>query len=300
MAIVVLGATGRLGHVVVERLLARGVAAHAIHGAGRRPDRLAALALQGIAVSSVEYDDAAAVSGVLREGDSLLLISGSDMSQRAAQHQRIVDAARRAGVARVVYTSVLNAHEPALVVAEDHLFTEKVIRESGLPFTFLRNAWYTENFTPLLRFARSSGEIITSTGDGRVASAARADLAEAAAAILSEGGAHDGRTYELGGEDAWSFDEFAKACAVVTGRAVTHRGVTSDHHIAILRKAGVAEAAARFIAALDDNIRHGVLAASSGDLARLIGRPPTPLIDTLRAVNAKLARRTAATDSPAG
>jgi NAD(P)H dehydrogenase (quinone) len=294
MSTVVLGATGRLGHQVVRGLLDRGAVAQDVLAVGRQARRLAELAELGVRVSAVEYDDEAAVRDLLHAGDTLLLISGSDTVHRRRQHRTIIEAARQADVARVVYTSVMNAEDPTLLVGGDHVVAEKLIRDSGLRFTILRNAWYTENFGLLLEHARTHGQVVASAGDGRMASACRADLAVAAAAVLLGGTEHDGRTYELGGDHPWSFDEFAEACAEVIGRDVTHRRVTTEHHIAILGKAGLSAWDAQVVATFDLNIRDGVLSLCTGELTRLIGRPTTPLVDTLRVLNDRLNRREAA------
>lgn len=280
MSIVVTGATGHLGRLVVDRLLARGVAAEQVVAGGRRVETLDDLAARGVRTVRLDYDDPATVDAALGEGDTLLLVSGSEVGRRVAQHTAVVDAAVRAGVRRLVYTSVLGGDTP-LVLAPEHVATEAAIRDSGLTATILRHGWYTENYVPVLRQAAQTGEVVASVGDGRVASAPRADFAEAAAVVLTEDG-HDGATYELSGDHAWTHDELAAVIGELVGRPVTHRRVPPEEHLAILQEAGLDDATARFLVTMDANIRDGLLAATTGELSRLIGRPTTPLADALR------------------
>ncbi|MFD9698053.1 NAD(P)H-binding protein [Lentzea sp. NPDC059081] len=292
MSVVVFGATGRLGRHLVRCLLVRGADPGSLHGTGRKAERLRELAGTGVRTSFVDYDDPESVRRVLGRGDTLMLVSGSDMAERAVQHRTVVDTAVAAGVARIVYTSVVNAGDPAFVFAPDHIAAETHVRDSGVPFTFLRNGWYTENFGHLLRFADTTGTITTCTGGGRVASATRLDLADAAAAVLVGGDVHDGRTYELGGDQAWSFDEFAQACAEVLGKPVRHNDVTPDQRTEFLvGQAGLTTTSARFVTDFDLNVRDGLLGRSTGELSRLIGRPTTPLLDSLRVAAGKVLRR---------
>ena len=202
---------------------------------------------------------------------------------RVPQHRNAIDAAVRAGVSRLVYTSALGADRGKLLLADEHLATEQAIADSGLPSTILRNGWYTENFEPALRHAETTGVVLASAGDGRVASATREDYAEAIAAVLAQDG-HAGQTYELSGDVAWSFDELAAALTEVLDREVTYRRLTPEQHLAELERTGVDESTARFLVALDANIEDGALDLVTGDLSRLLGRRTTALVDALRAM----------------
>lgn len=279
MSIVVTGATGHLGRIVVEQLLARGVAAEQVVAGGRRVETLEDLAARGVRTARVDYDDPATIGTVLGEGDTLLLVSGSEVGRRVEQHRAVVEAAVRVGVRRLVYTSVLGGDTP-VVLAPEHVATEAMIRDSGLPATILRNGWYSENYVPALRQAAQTGEVVASVGDGRVASAPRADFAEAAAVVLTEDG-HENATYELSGDHAWTHGELADVIGAILGRPVTYRSVPPEEHLAILQEAGVDEPTARFLVTMDANIRDGLLAGTSGELSRLLGRPTTPLADAL-------------------
>jgi NAD(P)H dehydrogenase (quinone) len=279
MSVVVTGASGHLGRLVVPHLLAGGLPADQIVAGGRRTDRLADL---GVPTATVDYDDPASLETAFAGAETVLLVSGSEVGQRVAQHGRVIDAANAAGVRRVVYTSAPHADTTALVLAPEHKATEELLRASGLAWTILRNNWYTENYVGAVEQARSTGAILTSAGDGRVASATRDDFAAGAAAVLL-GTEHDGRVYELSGDVAWSFDELAEAASTVLGTPVVAQHVSSDEHRAILLSAGLDEGTAGFVVTLDADIARGDLADATPDLRTLIGRPTTPLVDALRA-----------------
>jgi NAD(P)H dehydrogenase (quinone) len=281
MSIVVAGATGHLGRLVVERLLDRGVAPDEIVAAGRSLDRVADLGARGVRTAVLDYD--APADGVLEPGDTFLLTSMPVAGVRVAQHRNALEAAMKAGVARVVYTSAAHADDTPLVLAPEHRATEELIVASGLPFTILRNNWYTENYAGTLAQARVSGVVVGSAGSGRVASATRDDYATATATALATDG-HVNAVYELSGDTAWDFTELAAALATVLGRDVDYRSVSPEEHLAILVEAGLDEATAGFVVALDGNIRAGALADATRDLSRLAGRPSTPLVDGLRAL----------------
>ena len=195
----------------------------------------------------------------------------------------MIDAAKAAGVTKLVYTSTPNATTADFALAPDHKATEEAIAASGVPAVLLRNNWYIENYAADVSRAASTGVIAASVGDGRVAGATRADLAEAAAVVLLEDG-HVGQVYELGGDTAFGYDELAAAASVVLGREVAYQRLTADEHVAALEGAGLDAGLARFVAGLDEAIGRGVLADADGSLSRLIGRPTTSLVEGLRAV----------------
>ncbi|WP_169164258.1 SDR family oxidoreductase [Cellulomonas taurus] len=282
MSIVVTGATGQLGRLIVQHLLADGVSAADIVATGRRVERLADLAEQGVRVVESDYTRPETLVEAFTGADTLMLVSGSEVGQRTAQHRNAIEAAQTAGVRRIVYTSVLHADRSALPVAPEHVETEALLRESGLVVTLLRNGWYTENYLGDLAQAAESGVIVSGVGDGRVASATREDYAAAAAAVLSSEG-HDGKVYELTGDVAWDYDDLAAAATEVLGRPVSYQRVTVDEHRAGLEAAGLDAGTIGFVIAMDENTANGELADVTGDLRTLIGRPTTPLVDALRA-----------------
>ena len=279
MTIVVTGATGQLGHGVVDALLARGVEAGDVLATGRNPEALADLAGRGVRTQRLDFS--AVEAGVFTEGDVVLLVSGSEVGQRVEQHRAVVDAAVAAKVARLVYTSAPAADDTTLVLAPEHAATEEIIRASGLPFTFLRNGWYTENYRQAFDQAAATGVVLDSVGEGRVASAPRSEYAAAAAVALLDP-AYAGRVLELSGDTAWTFDELAAVFADVLGRDVVRRGLTAADHREALLGLGLDEGTAGFVVALDQNIAEGLLAVTTGELSATLGRPTTPLADTVR------------------
>ncbi|MFD9212449.1 SDR family oxidoreductase [Streptomyces sp. NPDC059544] len=282
MSIVVTGATGRLGRLVVERLLETGVPAAGIAAVVRDKEKAADLAARGVELRLADYDDPATLTGAFRAGDRVLLVSGNEVGRRVPQHTAVIAAARAAGVAQLAYTGVLGGPEADFELAEEHKATERAILDSGLPHTFLRNGWYTENYTEQLGPVLEHGAVVANAGEGRIASATRADYAAAAAAVLT-GDGHLGRAYELSGDTAWSLAEYAAEVARHSGKEIVHRNVPAETHLEILTGAGVPAPFAAILVDVDRAIERGLLARGDGDLARLIGRPTTPLAETVAA-----------------
>lgn len=280
MTILVTGATGHLGRHIVEGLLREGADPGDIVAGGRRLDRLAEFAERGVRVVPLDYDEPATVVDALAGVRRVVLVSGSELGNRVAQHSVVIDAAAASGVELLAYTSAPNATDTALVVAPEHKATEEHLVASGVPWVMLRQGWYNENYLPTALQAAETGVVVSSAGDGRVASAARADFADAAVAVITSDG-HAGRIYELTGDTAWDFAEFAALVADLSGRAVEYRPVTPDEHARILSAAGLDDSTVGFIVAMDANIRDGLLGQVNGELSRLIGRPTTPLRETL-------------------
>ena len=212
-----------------------------------------------------------------------MLVSGSEVGQRFAQHSSVIDAAKAAGVSRIVYTSAPAATTSNLLLAPEHKATEEYLQASGIPFTVLRNGWYDENYIQTAEQAAASGTLAASVGDGRVASATRADYADAAAVVLVDE-SHAGRTYELSGDYAWSHGELAEAISEASGTPVAYVPLSPEDYTAALESAGLDEGTIGFIVGLDANIRDGLLAVTTGELAELIGRPTTPIGVTLAEV----------------
>jgi NAD(P)H dehydrogenase (quinone) len=284
MTILVTGASGHLGALVVDRLLARGAEPSSIVAGARSLDRVAALAERGVRTVHLDYDDPASVDAALAGIDRVLLVSASEPGRRTAQHVAVVDAAVRAGVSLFAYTSLIDARTSALTgLASEHVATEDAIVASGLPAVVLRNNWYTENYASQLDQVAESGRLFASAGDGRVASASRVDYADAAAAVLL-GDGHEGSVYELSGDVAWTFDDLAAALGEVLGRDVVYSRLTTEEHVAALEAAGLDAGTAAFVAGMDAGIAAGGLASTDGTLARLIGRPTTPLVEGLRSL----------------
>ena len=282
MSIVVTGATGHLGRLIIEHLLQRGVQSSDIVATGRSTEKLAELAsVTGVRTATVDYAKADTLDAAFAGASTLMFVSGSEAGKRVEQHKNVIDAAVRAGISRIVYTSAPHADTTTLVLAPEHKATEELIRASGIPFTFLRNNWYTENYAGAFKQARVSGTYLSSVGDGRVASASRTDYAEAAAVVLTEDG-HENAVYELSGDVAWNGVQLASAFSRLAGSDIPYAPVTPEGHADVLRSAGVDEGSIGFVIRLDGDTRDGTLADTTGDLSRLIGRPTTPLLEGLR------------------
>ncbi|WTO35696.1 SDR family oxidoreductase [Streptomyces achromogenes] len=280
MSIVVTGATGHLGRHVVAQLLEK-VPAERITAVVRDAAKGADLAARGVRLAVADYNAPETLDGLFAAGDKVLLISGSEVDKdRVAQHTAVIDAAKAAGVALLAYTSAPGTLTAAL--ADDHRATEQVLRASGLPYTLLRNGWYHENYTEHLAPVLEHGAVVQAAGDGRVSSAARADYAAAAVAVLT-GEGHENATYELGGDEAWSFAEYAAELSRQTGREIAYRPVSVADLTGILTGAGLPTPLAGILAGVDASIAEGELVVSSDDLSRLIGRPTTPLAETVTA-----------------
>src|SRR5215210_8443936 len=235
----VTGATGHLGRIVVAELLARGVPATDVVALARTPEKAADL---GVPVRRADYSDPDTLPAALAGVDVLLLVSGNELGQRVAQHGAVIEAAKGAGVARIAYTSVLRADTSPVVLAPEHRGTEQVLQASGVPFTILRNGWYTENYTAQIGDYLARGAIVGAAGDGRVSAAARADYAAAAAAVLI-GDGHDNAIYELGGP-AFSLKELAAVIAELSGTDVVYRDLSVAELTEVLVGAGLDESTA--------------------------------------------------------
>ncbi|MET9557134.1 SDR family oxidoreductase [Streptomyces sp. NPDC006645] len=280
MSIVVTGATGHLGRLVIESLLAAEVPAGGITAVARDRAKAAPLAALGVDVRVADYDRPETLTDVFRAGDRVLFVSGSENGRRVPQHTAVIDAARAAGVAQLAYTGALGGPDADFQLAAEHKVTEQLILDSGLPYTFLRNGWYTENYTENLAPVLEHGAVVAAAGEGRVASAARADYADAAAAVLT-GDGHLNRAYELCGDTAWSFAEYAAELSRQTGRTIVYNNVPGETLRGILAGAGVPEPMPGILVDVDKAIERGLLVRTTGDLSRLAGRPTTPLAESI-------------------
>lgn len=280
MTLLVSAASGHLGRLVIDALLARGVAASDVVAGVRTPAKADDLATRGIRVVEFDYSRPETLTAGLEGVTRVLLISGTD-PDRATGHRNVVEAARAAGIERLVYTSAPRVDEIDYALGADHLATERAISEAGLDATILRNNWYTENYLDAVGRAADSGVIVAAVGDARVASASRRDYAEAAAVALTTDDLV-GQTLELGGDVTWTYDELAAAAGEVLGREVAYQPVTLEQLAAGLEQAGLDAGTAAFVAGIDDAIARGALSQTDGTLARVIGRPTTPLVEGLR------------------
>ncbi|NGO42768.1 SDR family oxidoreductase [Streptomyces ureilyticus] len=280
MSIVVTGATGNLGRHVIEGLLEK-VPADQITAVARSEEKAADYAARGVKIAIADYSAPETFDNVFSAGDKVLLISGSEIgNDRVGQHKAVLEAAKAAGVALLAYTSAPGSLTAAL--ADDHRGTEAAILESGVTYTLLRNGWYHENYTESLGQVLEHGAVVQAAGEGRVSSASRADYAAAAVAVLT-GEGHENKTYELGGDTAWSFAEYAAEVAKQSGKEIAYSPVSVEVFTGILTGVGLPEPVAATIAGVDVSVEKGELVVTSGDLSRLTGRPTTPIADSIAA-----------------
>ncbi len=283
--IVVTGATGHLGRHVITGLLEK-VPASEIVAAVRTPEKAADLAALGMQVRQADYSQPGTLSSALAGADKVLLISSSDLTSgsdaRAVQHQAVVDAAKAEGVKLLAYTSILRADTSALALSKVHKATEENIQASGLPFVFLRNGWYFENQTDALGPALQHGAILGAAGEGRFASALRADYAAAAVAVLSSPG-HENTAYELAGDFPYTLAELAAEVSKQAGKTVAYNDLPPEGYQAALESFGLPAVLAAYLVNAELGAAKGELDDSSGDLHRLIGRPTATLADAVAA-----------------
>ena len=276
MPLLITGATGHLGRLVVEQLLADGVPAGDIIATGRATDKIKDLADRGVQVRAVEFGDAAAVRAAVAVADRVLLISAMDPGGRVEQHRNVIDAARAAGTGLVAYTSIVNAETTKIRLAADHQATEQLLRDSGVPYVLLRNSWYHENYTDRLPAFLAQGAIPGSAGECRISAAARADYAAAAARVLTTDG-HAGQAYELGSDEPFTLAQLAAEVSAQSGREVRYLDLPEATYADALKEHGVPELMADMIAETDAAAAHGTLHTASGDLTALTGRPASTL-----------------------
>lgn len=280
--IAITGATGQLGQHVIESLL-KTVPASQIVAIVRNPAKATGLSQQGITVRQADYSNEAAFTTALQGIDKLLLISSSEVGQRAPQHRNVINAAKAAHVKFIAYTSLLHADTSPLGLADEHVATEKMLAESGIAYALLRNGWYTENYLASAPAALEHGVYIGAAGEGKIASATRADYAAAAARVISEDG-HPGKTYELAGDAGWTLSQLAAELAKQSGKKVVYQNLSEADFAAALKSVGLPAGLADMLADSDTGASKGGLFDDSHTLSKLIGRPTTSLADSVKGI----------------
>ncbi|HCT30181.1 MAG TPA: NAD(P)-dependent oxidoreductase [Bacteroidales bacterium] len=275
MKIGITGTTGQLGRLVVESLKGK-ISSGNIVALVRTPQKAADL---GVETREFDYSKPTveALSGI----EKLLLISSNEIGQRATQHSNVIEVAKKAGIKWIVYTSLLRADTSTLSLAGEHLETEKALKASGIPYTILRNGWYSENYSGSIGGALAGGAFIGSAGNGKISSAARADFAEAAAVVISSDG-HQGKTYELAGDTAYTLTDLAEEISKQAGKTIPYKNLPENDYASALKSFGVPEGFAFAIAGWDVSASKGDLFDESHQLSKLIGRPTTPLAQTVK------------------
>ena len=277
MTIAITGATGQLGRAAIAALIARG--ATDVVALARDPAKAADL---GVAVRAFDYHVPTSLAPALAGVDTLVLISSNDFNDRVGQHRAVIDAAKAAGVGHVIYTSILKGTQNPMILAQDHIGTEAYLAASGVGHTVLRNGWYTENYTGNLGAAVTAGALIGSSGEGRVAPAARADYAQAIAVVATTP-AEQGKTHELAGDEVIQLADLAAEVSRQVGKPIAYNSLPKETYGGILQSFGLPEAVAMILADSDDHAARGALLDEGRALSRLIGRPTTPIAASVAA-----------------
>jgi NAD(P)H dehydrogenase (quinone) len=275
MKIGITGATGQLGRIVVAQL--KDKAGDNIVALVRDSQKAADL---GVETREANYDQPETLDKALQGIHTLLLISSSEVGKRATQHQNVIDAAKKAGVRRIIYTSLLHADTTSISLATEHLATEAALKESGIPYTILRNGWYTENYIGTIPGAIAGGALLGSAGEGKISAASRKDYAAAAGVVLTTEG-HEGKIYELAGDEAFTLTELAAEISKQSGKNIPYNNLPAEEYATILTNFGIPEGFAQAIAGWDLGIAKGDLFDDSKQLSSLIGRPTTPISEAV-------------------
>lgn len=277
MKIAITGATGQLGRLVIDALLQRGADPAQLVAIGRSEEKLEPLAGKGLQTRVADYNVEASLVAALEGVDKLLLVSSSEVGQRATQHENVITAAQRVNVKLIAYTSIANALTGNMKLAQEHIATEHLLAGSGIGYVLLRNGWYTENYTDQLLGYLNSKVVLGAAADGKISAATRADYAEAAAAVLLSEAGEAGKIYELGGDKPFTLSQLAGAVGAAAGQDVAYQDMDPEKLGEIYTESGVPAVFADILVDTDLRIREGALEVHSGDLARLIGRAPTSL-----------------------
>ncbi|MBS3829778.1 SDR family oxidoreductase [Proteus mirabilis] len=280
--IAITGATGLLGQHVIENLL-QTVPANQIVAFARDVKKGASLSQKGVLVRQADYNDKASLITALQGVDKLLLISSSEVGKRTIQHRNVIEAAKSADVQFIAYTSILHVDRSPLSLHVEHVETEKMLADSGISYTLLRNGWYTENYLASVPAALEHGVFLGAAGDGKIASATRADYALAAARVISEEG-HIGKVYELAGDEAWTLEQLAKELTKQSGKQVVYNNLSQADFVAALKTAGLPDKLSNMLADSDIGASKGGLFDDSHTLSKLIGRRTTTLAESIKAI----------------
>lgn len=280
--ILVTGATGQLGKLVITGLLARGVAADTIVAAVRNPDKADDLVHLGVKVRKADYTDTASLQTAMSDVKRVVLVSSSEVGQRTAQHQNVINAAKDAGVELLAYTSILHADTSPLALAEEHRATEAALKDSGVPHVLLRNGWYSENYTASASMAIEHGAVLGCAGEGKYSTASRIDYADALVQVITSEEEQAGKIYELAGDQAFTLTEYAGYLASISGKEIGYQDLPEAEYAKVLVQVGLPEGFAAVLADSDVGASKGGLFDDSHTLSTLIGRPTTPIQDSIK------------------
>ena len=281
MKIAITGATGQLGNLVIEQLLQL-TAAQNIVALVRNVDKAKHFKTQGIELREFDYDRPETLVPALSGIDKLLLISANEIGRRTPQHQAVIDAAKVAGVPYLAYTSLLRADTSPLGLAQEHRETEKLIQDSGITYTFLRNNWYSENYLAGVAHTIEIGTLFGAAQDGRISSASRIDYAEAAAKVLTSTG-HENKTYELAGSESFSLSDLATFIGQAVNKDIIYQNLSAEEYTQGLTQAGLPAGLVDVIVDADIQTIQGAMYSDSKDLEQLIGHKTTSIQDAIKA-----------------
>ncbi len=278
---IITGATGLLGHKVLNHLLNLGVPATEITALARTPEKLKDFSDKGINVKKADYNDLDSLKNAFSEGAKLLLISSSEVGQRATQHKNVIDAAKAKGVGFITYTSLLKADQSPLGLAPEHKITEEFLRDSGLTYNILRNGWYAENYTGSIASVLEHKTLFGCAGEAKIAAATRDDYALAAAKNLLSPAA-SGKIYELAGDVAFTLSEYAAKIGEVTGQKIAYENLSTEGYEKLLTDVGVPAPLPTILAQTEELAQDGWLDNQGHDLSNLIGRKTTSIEDAIK------------------
>lgn len=280
--ILVTGASGHLGRLVIDNLIKRGTPAEQIIAAVRSPEKAQDLAAQGVSVRKADYDNIDTLNAAMTDVKRVVLVSSSEVGQRTMQHKNIIQAAKDAAVELLAYTSILDADHSPLQLATEHVETEQLLAASGVPYVLLRNGWYSENYTENIDTALEHGAVLGCAGQGKYATATRENYAEAAAVVITREN-QAGKVYELAGDHAFTLEEYAQALSKISGKPVVYQDLSEAEYVKILVDAGLPEGFATILADADTGAAKGGLFDDSHSLSALIGHPTKPIADSIQA-----------------
>lgn len=281
MKIAITGATGQLGNLVIEQLLQLTTAQNIV-ALVRNVNKAEHFKAQGIELREFDYDRPETLVPALLGIDKLLLISANEIGRRTPQHQAVIDAAKVAGVPYLAYTSLLRADTSPLGLAQEHRETEKLIQDSGITYTFLRNNWYSENYLAGVAHTIEIGTLFGAAQDGRISSASRIDYAEAAAKVLTSTG-HENKTYELAGSESFSLSDLATFIGQAVNKDIIYQNLSAEEYTQGLTQAGLPAGLVDVIVDADIQTIQGAMYSDSKDLEQLIGRKTTNIQDAIKA-----------------
>jgi len=294
--IVLTGASGQYGRAATDRLIAQGRAADLIL-ITRTPDKLADRAVQGCTVRYGDFDKPETLAEAVRGAERMLLISGTRVGARVAQHQAAIDAAAAAGVRHLAYTSFIGIDDPAnpAEVRHDHWQTEQAIRASGMAWTMLRDAHYADAMIVMAGpGVMATRQWVSNAGEGREAMVWRDDCVECAVAVLTSE-QHEGQVYNITGPELQSFRQVTALMAEVTGVPLDYVSVDDEAQWAMFDAMGIPrrpvdDAPVNGIPWNSDDmvtfgrsIREGFLEVCTGDVERLTGRPARSVREMIEA-----------------